>query len=86
MLLNTWQSFVRSRPRPTSCRNQARLTRKKWTRVASAADQLEDHTMQSAVTLVGKGGDFNWGNAVNWSSGAAPGATNDRFPRRGPVS
>jgi hypothetical protein len=38
---------------------------------------LEDRVAPAAVTWVGAGGDFNWGNPLNWSGGALPGPADD---------
>ncbi len=59
----------------SSGRHKWRPKRKRLARLR--LEQLEPRWLPSHVTWTGAGGDSNWGNAANWSTGALPGSSDD---------
>src|ERR1017187_1730817 len=62
------------RRRPRSVRTSSPVPRRIFRPVLS---RLEDRTPLATVTWIGGGGDFNWGDPLNWRTDEVPEASDD---------
>src|SRR5262245_59701145 len=76
MLVNTWRRLVNRKTRDAG-RVRGRTA---WPWKGSfrpGTELLEDRLVLSTVSWDGGGGNFDWNNALNWSTDALPGVADD---------